>query len=90
MSALSLPPVLDLRAAALLWSQLCAARGQPLRISAAGVERIGGLCLQLLIAAEAQWSADGQAFAIEDMSPAYAEGVRLMVGGEAAPMESPA
>lgn len=77
-----LPAILDLGAATPLWSQLCAARGAPLQLDASEVERVGGLCMQLLVAAEAQWRADGHAFAIENMSPAYAEGVALMLGVE--------
>lgn len=81
-SALRLPAILDLGAATPLWTQLCAAQGQALRVDASEVERIGGLCLQLLIAAEAKWSADGVPFAVENPSSVYSEGVRLMVGAD--------
>lgn len=82
-ASIRLPAILDLGAAAPLWTLLCEAQGKSVRIDASDVERVGGLCLQVLIAAEAQWRTDGCAFAIENLSPAYADGVRLMVGVDA-------
>jgi chemotaxis protein CheX len=73
-----LPQILDLGAAAPLQAELSAARGQPLQLDASGVERLGGLCLQVLIAAQAQWRADAVEFAIANPSAAFAEGARLM------------
>jgi chemotaxis protein CheX len=78
--AVQLPAVLDLGATAGLWRELTAMSGQPLRIDASGVERIGGLCLQILIAAEAKWAKDGLMFVVDNPSPAYIDGVRLMTG----------
>jgi chemotaxis protein CheX len=74
---MKLPPVLDIGAAAPLRSQLMERRGQPLELDASAVERLGGLCLQVLIAARNLWSLDGVKFAILDPSPAFAEGVDL-------------
>lgn len=84
---MSLPAILDLGAATPLWTQLCAAQGTPLTIDASDVERLGGLCFQVLVAAEAQWRADGQSFTIENISPAYAEAVRMLAGAETHPTE---
>ena len=83
-----LPQNLDLGAAGPLWSDMCAARGQPLELDASGVERVGGLCLQVLLAAQAQWRVDGIAFAVTNPSAAFADGVRLMGATEFAPAES--
>jgi chemotaxis protein CheX len=77
-----LASTLDLAAAKPLWTELSAARTQPLKIDASSVERLGGLCLQVLIAARRAWQADGVAFAIENPSQAFTDAVRLMAGEE--------
>lgn len=83
-----LPQILDLGAAAPLWSDVCAARGQPLVLDASGVERLGGLCLQVLLAARAQWRDDGFALSIVNPSPSFIEGARLMGAQDLAAQES--
>lgn len=88
--SLRLPAILDLGAAKTLWSDLVAARGRPLCVDASEVERIGGLCLQLLIAAEAQWSEDGQTFVIENLSAGYADNMAMMLGEAAMSSEKAA
>jgi|CXWL01.1.fsa_nt_gi chemotaxis protein CheX len=80
-----LPQILDLGAAAPLWSGLSSVRGQALQVDASEVERFGGLCLQVLVAAQAQWRADGVEFSIVNPSSAFADGVRLMAAHELAP-----
>ena len=67
-----LPPVLDLRAAEPLKGELLAARGQALTLDGAAVERLGGLCLQLLLSAIRTWRADGQALTFVNVSEAFA------------------
>ncbi|MCL4715900.1 MAG: STAS domain-containing protein [Hyphomonadaceae bacterium] len=84
---LRLSPVLDLGAAAPLWRGLCEARGAAIEIDASQVERIGGLCLQVLLAARTQWRADGRSFAIVQPSAAFADGVRLMAAADLAPQQ---
>lgn len=70
-AAISLPAVLDLRAAEPLKAQILAVRGQPLTLDAASVERLGGLCLQVLLSARQTWAADGQALEIAPASDAF-------------------
>jgi chemotaxis protein CheX len=84
---MKLASVLDLRAAKPLWADIHAARGQPLEVDASQVERLGGLCLQVLLAAQAQWRVDGLAFSIANPSPAFADGVKLMTALDLAPKE---
>jgi chemotaxis protein CheX len=84
-----LAPVLDLSAAKPLWAELGEARGQPLEIDASGVERLGGLCLQVLLSAQVQWRADGAAFSIANPSSAFADAVKLMTAHDLAPREEP-
>ena len=68
-----LEPVLDLGAAERLHAQLTGLRGRPLDIDASQVERLGGLCLQVLISARNTWQADGQSAVIGQISTAFDE-----------------
>lgn len=73
-----LASILDLGAAAPLHAALSAARGQAIAIDAGEVERVGGLCLQVLLAAKAAWAHDAQAFAIIEPSTAFVDGIARM------------
>jgi len=70
-TVLALPAVLDLRAAEPLKAQLLAVRGQETTLDAAAVERLGGLCLQVLLSALQTWRADGQALTFVNASEAF-------------------
>ncbi len=72
-----LPPVLDLTAAAPLATLLLARRGAPLTVDGSAVERLGGQCLQVLLAAHKTWEADGQDFHLVSPSAALAEAIAL-------------
>ena len=74
---MNLPPVLDLKAAEGLRAALLARRGQPLQIDASGVQRLGGLCLQVLLAARKTWEGDVFPFSIDQRSEAFSEMLRL-------------
>lgn len=74
---MQLPPVLDLAAARPLHAQILSARGAALELDASGVERVGAVCLQVLLAAHAQWIRDGQRFKVTAASPAFEEAMRL-------------
>ncbi len=63
-AAVVLPAVLDIRAAAPLQAEILGLRGQPLTLDASAVERLGGLCLQVLLSARATWAADGQSLSV--------------------------
>lgn len=71
-SLITLPAVLDLRAAEPLKAQLLAVRGQAATLDGSAVERLGGLCLQVLLSAIATWRADGQALTFINVSEALA------------------
>jgi chemotaxis protein CheX len=75
--SLTLGPVLDLRAAAPLRAALLERRGEAMEIDASAVERLGGLCLQVLMAAQHSWAEDGLPFAISGPSDAFREAARL-------------
>ena len=76
---------LDMTAAGPLAHELTARRGQAVALDAGAVRRVGGQCLQVLLAAEAAWAADGQAFEIINPSPEFAEGLALLGAGHLAP-----
>jgi chemotaxis protein CheX len=79
---MKLASVLDLAAARPLWAELSGARRQPVEIDASDVERLGGLCLQILLGAQRAWRADGVAFTIANPSQAFTDAVRLMAAEE--------
>lgn len=68
MTAVRLPAVLDIRAAGTLRNDLLALRGSDIIVDGGEVERIGGLCLQVLISARKTWAADGKGFALNPAS----------------------
>ena len=69
---IALPAVLDLRAADPLKAQLLAVRGQETALDASAVERLGGLCLQVLLSALQTWRADGQSLTFINVTEAFA------------------
>ena len=69
-AAVVLPAVLDIQAAEPLRLQLLAVRGQSLTMDGSAVDRLGGLCLQVLLSARRMWANDGQTLAIRRASPA--------------------
>jgi chemotaxis protein CheX len=69
---LTLPSILDIQAAEALRSQLLALRGQDVVLDASNVERLGGLCLQVLISARNTWARDGLTVAIDRTSESFA------------------
>ena len=83
VESLALAPVLDLKAAAPLKAALIERRGHPLEIDAHDVQRMGGLCLQVLLAAAAAWRADGVSLRVGPRSEAFLDALRIF-GGEAA------
>jgi len=69
---------LDLTAAAPLAAELLAARGGPATLDASGVQRLGAQCLQVLLAARALWTIDGQPWRVIDPSQEFADATALL------------
>ncbi len=69
----ALAEILDSNAAAELASDLLARRGAPLTLDASRVQKLGGLCLQVLLAARASWALDKIPFALSIPSAAFRE-----------------
>ena len=79
--SLLLADALDMRAAAPLLDEVRRRRGAPLTLDGSRVERLGGQCLQVLLAARTAWAADGHGFAIFNPSTALKDGWALMGAG---------
>lgn len=75
LRSISLPPVLDLPAAAPLARELLSARGTEIAIDASRVERFGALCLQVLLSAQKTWAEDGRRLAVVSPSLAFSQGL---------------
>ena len=69
----ALVSVLDVRAADPLKTQLLSMRGRPVRVDPSCVERLGGLCLQVLLSAVQTWRSDGQSLTFINVSDALRE-----------------
>lgn len=78
MTPVTLAPQLDMNAATPLAKELTALRGQPISLDGSQVERLGALCLQVLLASRETWRVDSQAFEIREPSPALQDAAALM------------
>ena len=70
---LLLPAKLDLKAAETLKADILARRGGDLTLDGSAVERLGGLGLQVLLAARKTWAADGLNLSLVFVSEALRE-----------------
>jgi chemotaxis protein CheX len=68
---LQLAECLDLAAAAPLRDEILEQRGSALVLDGSRVQRLGGLCLQVLLAARATWAADEKPFRVADATPEF-------------------
>jgi len=75
---LTLPGTLDLRAAAPLKAELQARAASAIELDAANVERVGGLCAQILIAAAAAWRGADLSFRVLNPSQACRDDLARM------------
>jgi chemotaxis protein CheX len=67
---IALSPTLDLRAAAPLKAEILAARGQAVTLDGSAVQRLGGLCFQVLLSALKTWRDEGQSLTFINASEA--------------------
>lgn len=70
-TTITLPPVLDILHAESLRTELLAARGQAVAIDGSAVERLGGLCLQVLLSAQQTWAGDSQSMTFASVSESF-------------------
>lgn len=73
-----LPEALDVRAAAPLAAELLERRGRDVDVDASNVRRLGGQCLQVLLAAHACWGAEDLRFRVVSPSTDFTEGLALL------------
>ena len=76
-TVLTLPDMLDLNAAAPLAAKFRVLRGRPVAVDASGVQKLGGLCLQVLLSASVTWAVDNVPLRVVDASSAFREGAAL-------------
>lgn len=74
---LSLDNVLDLNAAGSLHSKLLALRGGDLVIDGSAVERVGTLCIQVLMSAATTWEEEKHSLTFSGMSDAMMKTMQL-------------
>lgn len=74
---LSLDNVLDLNAAGGLHAKLMGLRGSDLQIDASAVERVGTLCIQVLISAAKTWEEERHSLTFSQMSDALTKTMQL-------------
>ncbi len=72
-----LPPVMTSRFAAQLLGDLQAMRGQPISLDSSSVQKIGALCLQVLLSGHKTWTADGLPFGMTGVSEQMASRCKL-------------
>jgi len=82
---LTLGDSLDMTAAGPLQKELLSRRGKPVTLDASQVRRVGGQCLQVLLAAQTTWAADGADFQIIEPSNEFSDGLALMGAAHLAP-----
>jgi len=75
---LSLEKVLDLNEATALHGKLMALRGSDVAVDAASVERVGALCVQVLMSAAKTWEEEKLSFTFSKMSDALAKTMQLI------------
>ncbi|KQY26299.1 STAS domain-containing protein [Rhizobium sp. Root482] len=76
--SLSLAPILDLNEASALHGKLMGLRGSGLVIDASAVERVGALCVQVLMAGAKSWEEDNQSFTFAKVSDAFTKTTQLI------------
>ncbi|PYE36381.1 chemotaxis protein CheX [Rhizobium sp. PP-F2F-G38] len=75
---LNLAPVLDLNEASVLHRKLTEMRGSNIVVDASAVERVGALCVQVLMAGAKSWEEDKYAFTISKVSDAFTKTTQLI------------
>ncbi|NKN34856.1 STAS domain-containing protein [Agrobacterium sp. a22-2] len=75
---LELPAVLDLNEASALRDKLLSMRGSGLTVDASGVERVGALCVQVLMAGAKAWEEDKHPFSVTKASDAFLKTIQLL------------
>ena len=78
MTALCLPAKLDLSTIEAFHAAISARKGDDLVLDAGGVRLLGGLGLQVLLAAASHWRASGRALIISPRSDSFAAALETL------------
>lgn len=78
VKTISLAAVLDLNEASTLRGKLMGIRGNNVAIDASGVERIGALCVQVIMAAAKTWDEDKLSFTFSKVSDAFQKTMQMI------------
>jgi chemotaxis protein CheX len=78
MHLLTLPEIMDLSAAGPLAKALLALQGKPVSVDASAVQRLGGLCLQVLLSADRSWAERKVPFTVVKPSHAFRDCAELL------------
>lgn len=87
-ASVQLAEVLDLKAAAPLAAELLKLRGRAVFLDASQVQRVGGLCLQVLLSACRTWRKDGAPLSIVNPSVRFTEGIVLLGASTVLPLQA--
>jgi chemotaxis protein CheX len=77
-AVLRLPDLLDLPAAAPLVDQFLKLRGHHVSIDATDVQRLGGQCLQVLLAAHRTWTTDAMKLEFTGCSASFLDDLKQL------------
>jgi chemotaxis protein CheX len=77
-TTLELPVLMGLTAAAPLAARLVSLQGSPVVLDASRVERLGGLCLQVLLSASITWATANTPLRIHNPSPGFQDAWNLL------------
>jgi chemotaxis protein CheX len=75
---ISLAAVLDLNEASTLRGKLVGLRGSNVVVDASSVERVGALCVQVIMAAAKTWDEDKLSFTFSKVSDAFQKTMQLI------------
>ncbi len=75
---LPLPSELDMKAASPLKAALAECRGRDVELDGSAVTRLGGQCLQVVLAAVRDWAVDGRSLSIVSPSVALVDHLEML------------
>jgi chemotaxis protein CheX len=76
-TVVQLSAALDCKEAGLLAARLRTLRRQPVKLDASRVNRLSGLCLQVLLSARNTWESDNVPIVLEEASAVFSKGWSL-------------
>ncbi len=78
MAEIELPEILDQRGAQKVAMQLADHIGTPTKVDASSITRLGTIGVEMLLAAQRQWQADGVPFEVCNWSPEASKAISTL------------